>query len=181
MAREPIDHKEYTMVKEAIPYSDVNARLYFELLRNTGCRAREIRRLIPAYIGQNGPEIWIEIYRGKTRQKEHIYERLWLNITLGQQLLGYVRAHRLGASDLIFPRSHQRFWVIWRDASMTALGRPSRIHDIRNVFATYMFDNGVQPAQVAAMLGHKDIKVTMSHYNQMNAEKRRVIGQNTPV
>lgn len=181
MAREPIDHEEYVQIKEAIPYSDVNARLYFEILRNTGCRAAEVKRLTPAHIGQNGPEIWVEVYRGKTKDKEPLYVRAWLNPTLGQQLLGYIRSHRLNPSDLIFPRTHQRFWQIWSEASMAAIGRHSRIHDIRNVYATWMFDHGAQPAQVAAMLGHKNIKVTMAHYNQMNPDKRRSIGQNTPV
>jgi len=181
MAPTPLTEDEYKMVKEAIPYGDVNARLYFELLRNTGCRAAEIRRITPSHVGQNGPEIWIETYRGKTREKEPYYVRFWLNPVLGQQLLGYIRGQRLQANDPIFPRTHQRFWVIWGQAAMNAIGRHSRIHDIRGVYSRYLFDHGAQPAQVAAMLGHKDIKVTLSHYNQLNEEKRRAIGQNMPV
>lgn len=181
MTREPIDHDEYMRIKEAIPYTDVNARLYFEILRNTGCRASEIKSITPSHIGQNGPEVWIEIRRGKTREKVPTYTQCWLNSVLGQQLIAYVRGQRLKADALIFPRSHQWFWKIWSKASLQGIGRHSRIHDIRNVFSTYLFDNGFQPAQVAAMLGHKDIKVTMAHYNQMNRDKRRLIGQRTPV
>jgi integrase len=181
MAREPISEDEYKLIKEAIPYGDVNARLYFEALRNTGCRAVEIRRITPAHIGQNGPEVWLEIRRGKTREKDPFYVRVWLNPVLGQQLLAYVRGHRIQWNELIFPRTHQRYWQIWHAASLKAIGRCARIHDIRGVHARHLFRKGATPAQVAALLGHKNINVTLSHYNQMDAADRREIGESTPI
>lgn len=180
MRYQKISEDEYKLIKEAIPYGDVNARLYFELLRNTGCRAAEIKSITPAHVGQNGPEVWIETYRGKTREKEPYYERFWLNLGMGQQLLGYIRGQRLGASDLIFPRTYQRFWQIWSEASMRAIGRHAKIHDIRNIYSGWLLDRNIPLAQVGAMLGHKDIRVTMAHYNQMNESKRREIGLNMP-
>ena len=181
MAHQPISEDEYHRIKEAIPYGDVNARLYFELLRNTGCRAAEIRRITPAHVGQYGPEVWIETYRGKTREKTPFYMRFWLNPVLGQQLLAYIRGQSLQINELIFPRSHQRYWQIWSEASQKAIGRHSRIHDIRGVFSRYLFSKGAQPAQVAALLGHKNINVTLAHYNQMSEEERKEIMQHIPV
>lgn len=181
MAYQPISGDEYSLVKEAIPYGDVNARLYFELLRNTGCRASEIKRITPAHIGQNGPEVWVETYRGKTREKEPYYVRFWLNPTLGQQLVSYVRGQGLKPGELIFPRTHQRFWQIWSKASMQAIGRHAKIHDIRHVYITHLRDKEhLSLAQIAAMVGHKDLKVTMSHYNQMDELERRDIGLRMP-
>jgi integrase len=181
MAHEPISDDEYRLIKEAIPYRDANARLFFELLRNTGCRLSEIREITPAHIGQSGPEVWIEARRLKTRSQDFIYERFWLNPILGQQLLAYVRGTGLKAGDHIFPRTRQRFLQIWGKASKQGIGRHSKIHDIRGVYSRYCFDRGATPAQVAAMLGHKNINVTLAHYNQMDAGRRKAIGQSMPI
>jgi len=177
----PISEDEYKRIIEAIPMNDVNAILLFKILRNTGARINEIKSITPANIGRNGPETWLETTHSKSRSKTPLYHKSWLNWAVGDQLNHYVAGNRIQMGEQIFPRTYTRYWQIWKKASIKAIGRPTKPHQIRGLFSTFLLDNGASPAQVAAFLGHKDIKTTLAHYNKMNEDKKRTIGQNMPV
>jgi integrase len=42
-----------------------------------------------------------------------------------------------------------------------------RIHDLRHTAVALLIDQGVQPAQIAARLGHEDVRVTLSVYGHL--------------
>lgn len=49
------------------------------------------------------------------------------------------------------------------------------IHSLRHTFATQMMQQGIHPSKVSAMLGHKDIAVTLNTYTHTDVEDQRSI------
>ena len=70
---------------------------------------------------------------------------------------------------------------IFEKTGREAIGRPINPKAFRSFFVQTIVDGNVPMAMAAKMLGHEDIRTTQSHYYNLSADRRRIIGEGIPV
>jgi site-specific recombinase XerD len=64
-----------------------------------------------------------------------------------------------------------------QDADLAGFKDLTRVHDLRHTFNSLMQMNGVDPATMGKILGHKDIETTMIYTHQTQEHLRKSIGK----
>jgi len=146
------------------------------LLIYTGCRLSEI-------MGLRWEQVDIEhrhlvLREGTTKNSEPRY------VPLAAPALGAIRDwtnhHRLLGVDLLFPSTIdtckpldlKRAWdACIRETGLQGVTR----HTLRHTAASYLIMSGASLADVAAILGHKSLQMTMRYSHLLNAHKQEIV------
>ena len=187
IAQDTLTQDEYEAFKTALP--SWRDRLLCMLLRNTGLRINELLKLPAAHCGLEGPTFIIYVKRSK--KKQTVYEALYLNPGLGVQIRDYIKGNNYTMTEPIFGGGDNRrdsrkitqrgLRFIFEKTGREAIGRPISPKVFRSFFVQTMVDGTVPMAMASKMVGHEDIRTTQSHYYNLSADRRRIIGEGIPV
>jgi integrase len=175
---EPLSQSDYERIKAHLP--EYKYLLLTKVLRNTGLREAEVMRRTAEYFYQDGPFHFIRTTRGK-KKGEPVWEDVALHPEVGLEVQAYIKGNGIRPGQLVFaftPRQYQR---VFREASLQAIHRPAKPHQLRHLYTKTLVDGGVPIAVAQKMLGHEDEKTTLKHYYDLTREERSEIARRMPV
>ncbi len=143
---------------------DMFARLAVTLLARTGMRKGELLALEIDAITQIGQHHWLRIPIGKLHNDRYIP----LHPTLKTQLDEWLAQRPAQPSKLMFTHrgraiSPKRVDKAVRDAAHRAGIGHVTPHQLRHTLATQAINRGMSLEAIAALLGHKDLKMTLKY------------------
>lgn len=143
---------------------DPFARLAVTLLARTGMRKGELLALETDAITHIGQHHWLRIPIGKLRNDRYIP----LHPTLKTQLEAWLTRRPEQPSNLMFthrgrPIPPSRVDKAVRDAAKCAGIGHVTPHQLRHTLATQAINRGMSLEAIAALLGHKDLKMTLRY------------------
>ncbi|MDE3131493.1 MAG: tyrosine-type recombinase/integrase, partial [Acidobacteriota bacterium] len=144
--------------------SDLFSRLVVELLARTGLRLGELRRLSLDAVVQIGSAYWLRVPVGKLRNDRYVPLHPELKTLIDQWLAQRGETSR---HPLLFVTA--RGWPISNTKIEAALARNARRagighvtpHQLRHTLATQAVNRGMSLDAIAALLGHRDMSMTM--------------------
>jgi integrase/recombinase XerD len=151
------------LLRAARAETDAFARLSVEFLARTGLRRGEFINLKVDSVVQIGSAYWLHVPLGKMRTDRYIplHPQLtellddWVShrpASLREPWLFMNRGRRIGVR-----RVEQAVWKVARDAGTGHLTP----HQLRHTLATQAINRGMSLEAIAALLGHKSMRMTM--------------------
>lgn len=179
--KDALTQAEYERFRDA--FTNWRDRLICMLLRNTGWRINEVLALRVRECDLAGPGGSI-IYVRRSKKGEAVvpYEPCYLDPGLGVQLRDYIKGSFLTPADKVFDIKIRGLRYAFANAGMKSLGRPVQPKEFRSFYVQTLVDVlNVNIAAASKMVGHADVKTTLKHYFELNAERRQAIGEGIPV
>ena len=146
---------------QAAADADPVSRLVIEMLARTGLRVGEFCALTADAVTQIKSRHWLRVPLGKLHNDRYV--------PLHPQLVELLEAHRAGRDDdidrLIIWKGgpldrHQITRILKRIAKIAGIGHVHP-HQLRHTLATQAINRGMSLEAVAAMLGHKTLRMTL--------------------
>jgi integrase/recombinase XerD len=134
-------------------------RLVVELLARTGLRASELSDLEPDAVGRIGGAWWLRVPVGKLHNDRYIPLHPRLVELLGDWRPG---PHRLLELDGRPLDRHRVGRIVRRVARTAGLGNVHP-HQLRHTLATQAINRGMRLEAIAALLGHRSLRMTMTY------------------
>ena len=164
--------------------------LFVLVLAYTGLRFGEVAGLRSRYVDTFGNRLLVAGSLSEAagmvtmeEPKSHQHRAVTMPAFLSERLDDHLARHRewSGPEVLVFvspqglPVRHSNFLHrIWTPA-VAAAGIDARPHDLRASHATWLYDAGWSPVEIAARLGHAKATITTKHY------ARRVVGRDVEI
>ena len=143
---------------------DVFTRLVVELLARTGLRLGELRRLAIDAVVQIGSAYWLRVPIGKLRTDRYVPLHPDLKTLIDEWLAlrGNISRHPLlFVTDRGWPISNTKIErALARTARRAGIGHVTP-HQLRHTLATQAVNRGMSLDAIAALLGHRDMSMTM--------------------
>jgi integrase len=151
-----------------------NPHLYamVTLALNTGGRKNEIRGLLWSHVDVEAEVVrFVKTKTDRDRAVPLVGEALTLMRRLAQ--------HRPAERRLVFPRRDGQapaaMEMAWRHARRRAGLADFHFHDLRHTFASYMAMSGASLREIADVLGHSTIQVTMLYTHLIPSHTHSVV------
>ncbi|PKN54814.1 MAG: integrase [Deltaproteobacteria bacterium HGW-Deltaproteobacteria-14] len=140
------------------------------VLMSTGLRLGELKRLRWRDVELTGKVGSITVHESKNDERR----RVPLVDPALETLRAWSKVRRLD-DDRVFPSAGHNFHRAWY-AAVTRSGIENfRVHDLRHTCASLMVMSGASLATVAAMLGHKQIEVTLRYAHLSDQHTRDAV------
>jgi len=134
-------------------------RLVVEVLARTGLRAGELCALEPDAVGRIGGAWWLRVPVGKLRTDRYIPLHPALVELLARWPVGQ---HRLIEIDDQPLDRHRVGRIVRRVARAAGLGHVHP-HRLRHTLATQAINRGMRLEAIAALLGHRSLRMTLTY------------------
>jgi integrase len=149
-----VTEAQYQDILAALPDTPAGdeLRLACAISRESGMRESEILHLNESQIDYREDAIYIHIV-GKRRKPRTVY----LPLSFADRLKTFFETHPDGFTIT------QNYLVCTYRRIVRKLGIATTFHGLRHTFATEQSEAGIDPFVLAAILGHEDIKTTMTY------------------
>jgi integrase len=134
-------------------------RLVVELLARTGMRAGELCDLEANAVTSIGGAWWLRIPLGKLRNDRYVPLHPALAELLGRWPVGRTRLIECDGRPL---DRHRVGRIVKRVARAAGIGRVHP-HQLRHTLATQAINRGMRLEAIAALLGHRSLRMTMTY------------------
>ncbi|HET7666123.1 MAG TPA: tyrosine-type recombinase/integrase [Mycobacterium sp.] len=157
-----LDDAQAARLLRAAATQDPLTRLVIELLAHTGIRVGELCDLADDAVVNLGGSWWLRVPVGKLHNDRYVP----LLATLVEQLAAWTAAHphnrsgRLLVKDGTPLNRHRVTRMLNRVAKAAGLGHVNP-HRLRHTLATQAINRGMRLEAVAALLGHRSLRMTM--------------------
>lgn len=162
-------------------------RAIFEMLFSTGMRISELVNLKLTQIDKTG-RIFIV---GKGKKERFVY----LTHRADEHLQAYLKERGITESPYLFipfrgKNKSQKFKKISANylqerikkyRELLGINIPVSCHGIRHAFATYLAENGANPAAIQILLGHESLETTTRYVNASNKYAEKIHRQFHPL
>lgn len=164
-------HDEFTIGERARFYAALDDEKTTQYLRdmvniaiNTGLRRGELFKLTWANVNFKTSMITVAASTAKTSKVRHIGMAAIVRETLERLHAAAVKSiHGLVFLDPATGKQFKEVRYEWEDLVRRASLTDFRYHDMRHDFASRLVQNGASLYEVAALLGHSDIKMTQRY------------------
>lgn len=154
-----LDDAEAARLMTAAAHADPLDRLVVEMLARTGLRAGELCGLDADAVGQIGGAWWLRVPVGKLRNDRYI--------PLHPRLVELLAAWTPGGRFLLEldgePLDRHRVGRIVRRVARAAGLGDVHPHRLRHTLATQAINRGMRLEAIAALLGHRSLRMTMTY------------------
>lgn len=171
--KKPFTPKEMERLKQQCTDPDKRDRALLEFLYATGCRVSEVVALNRGDIDFVSREA---VVIGKGNKERIVY----LTEVAAMHLQDYLNMRSDSSQALFVSRKspHERLSKAGIETVLKCLGKKAKVenvhpHRYRRTFATHLLDAGAKIQDVAAMMGHEDIKTTMIYCCMTQSNIRR--------
>lgn len=158
------DSASARFVRAAGEEPDQLSQLAVELLARTGMRIGELCALEADAVTQLGERLWLRIPVGKLHNNRYVP----LHPRLVELLSAWLKHYDDHGSGLLLTRHgrplnrYTATTMVRRVAKRAGLGR-IHPHQLRHTLATQALNRGMRLEAVAALLGHRDLKMTLTY------------------
>lgn len=160
-----IDDAAATKLMQYVRRSDTapSTRIVIEILARTGLRLGELVALKTDGIVQIGSSFWMHVPVGKMHTDRYVPLQPELKILIDD----WIAAHPSDARSQLLLHEHGRPWpkdrinkIVTTAAEAAGIGRVTP-HQLRHTLATQAINRGMSLEAIAALLGHKTMRMTM--------------------